>query len=165
MDTMAFLKGKNRNKIALINGPSNLAASDDRLNGYLIGLKEHNLFCSPTLIKSCDLSRKGAAEAMRSLLEQEIVPDAVFTFNDYVALYAMEETKKHNIKPNEDILFSSYANLPITALMDNPPLTSVEQFPDKIGIETAKLLLSLMKDGADIKNHQSLMIEAQLVVH
>ncbi|MCP9766866.1 LacI family transcriptional regulator [Lacihabitans sp. LS3-19] len=164
-ETMAFLKAKNRKKIALINGPSNLAASDDRLNGYLKGLKELNMFSSPTLIKSCDLTKTSAAEAMKSLLLQEIVPDAVFTFNDYVALYAMQECKKNNIAPNKDILFSSYANLPITTLMDNPPLTSVEQFPDKIGIETANLLLSLMKEGADIKNHQSIVVETKLVVH
>lgn len=163
--TINFLKEKKCNKIALINGPSNLAASDDRLNGYLKGLKELNMFSAPWLIKSCDLSKNGAVDAMKSLLYQEFLPDAVFTFNDYVALYAMQECKKNNIVPNKDILFSSYANLPITTLMDNPPLSSVEQYPDKIGIETANLLLSLMNEGAEIKNHQSIVVETELVVH
>jgi DNA-binding LacI/PurR family transcriptional regulator len=32
-------------------------------------------------------------------------------------------------KINKDIFFVSYANLPITSYMQNPPVASVEQFP------------------------------------
>ncbi len=54
VDTISYLKGLNCSKIALINGPSNLDASDERLNGYLLGLQRNNIRSSPIFIKSCD---------------------------------------------------------------------------------------------------------------
>jgi DNA-binding LacI/PurR family transcriptional regulator len=103
--------------------------------------------------------------AMEMLLNQENVPDAIFAFNDYVAMYAMLVCKKRGLKPNEDILFVGHGNLPIATLMDNPPLASVEQFPEKTGMESAKLLLSIIEDEIRIDDYQEILIETKLVVH
>jgi DNA-binding LacI/PurR family transcriptional regulator len=165
VEAINFLEGKNRKSIALINGPSNLDASDVRLNGYLLGLQKNNLKSSPKLIKSCDLKKESVNAAMEMLLNQENVPDAIFAFNDYVAMYAMLVCKKRGLKPNEDILFVGHGNLPIATLMDNPPLASVEQFPEKTGMESAKLLLSIIEDEIRIDDYQEILIETKLVVH
>lgn len=165
VEAIGFLKNRDCKRIALINGPSNLEASDERLNGYLLGLQKNNLKSSPMLIKSCDLKRESVSLVMDALLNLEDMPDAILAFNDYVALYAMSVCKKKGIKPNEDILFVSYGNLPITSLMDNPPLASVEQFPDKIGIEAAKLLLKLIDNEISQDDYQELVVETNLVVH
>lgn len=165
VEAINFLKSKNRKNIALINGPSNLDASDVRLNGYLLGLQKNDLKSSPSLIKSCDLSKESVNSTMETLLCQENVPDAIFAFNDYVALYAMLVCKKRGLKPNDDILFVSYGNLPITTLMDNPPLASVEQFPDKTGLEAASLLLDIIDEKVAIDDYREKVIETKLMVH
>jgi DNA-binding LacI/PurR family transcriptional regulator len=165
VDTISYLKDLNCSKIALINGPSNLDASDERLNGYLLGLQRNNIRSSPIFIKSCDLKKDSVMSAMNTLLDQTDVPDAVFAFNDYVALYAMLACKKRNIRPNDEIKFVSYGNLPITTLMNNPPLASVEQFPDRTGLEAASLLLNIIDEKIGIDDYQEKLIETKLVVH
>lgn len=165
VDAIGFLKNLNCKKIALINGPSNLDASDERLNGYLLGLQKNNIRSSQNLIKSCDLTKKSAMAVMEEFLCQENVPDAIFGFNDYVALYAMLVCKKRGIVPNQEIKFVSYGNLPITTLMSNPPLASVEQFPDKTGMEAAQLLLSIIDNKVEIDDYKEMIIETKLVVH
>ncbi|MBP6619984.1 MAG: LacI family DNA-binding transcriptional regulator [Leadbetterella sp.] len=165
VDAIGFLKNLNCKRIALINGPSNLDASDERLNGYLLGLQKNNIRSSQSLIKSCDLTKQGAMAVMEGFLSQENVPDAIFGFNDYVALYAMLVCKKRGIVPNQEIKFVSYGNLPITTLMSNPPLASVEQFPDKTGMEAAQLLLSIIDNKVEIDDYREMVIETKLVVH
>lgn len=165
VDAIGFLKDLNCKRIALINGPSNLDASDERLNGYLLGLQTNNIRSSQSLIKSCDLTKQSAMAVMEEFLSQENVPDAIFGFNDYVALYAMLVCKKRGIVPNQEIKFVSYGNLPITSLMSNPPLASVEQFPDKTGMEAAQLLLSIIDNKVEIDDYREMIIETKLVVH
>jgi DNA-binding LacI/PurR family transcriptional regulator len=165
VDTISYLKGLSCSKIALINGPSNLDASDERLNGYLLGLQRNNIRSSPVFIKSCDLKRESVMNTMDNLLDQSDVPDAVFAFNDYVALYAMLACKKRGIRPNDEIKFVSYGNLPITTLMNNPPLASVEQFPDRTGLEAAGLLLDIIDEKIGIDDYREKLIETKLVVH
>lgn len=165
VDAISYLKGMNCNKIAIINGPSNLDASDERLNGYLLGLQRNNIRSSPIFIKSCDLKKDSVMAIMNTLLDQTEVPDAVFSFNDYVALYAMLACKKRGIRPNDEIKFVSYGNLPITTLMNNPPLASVEQFPDRTGLEAASLLLNIIDEKIGIDDYREKLIETKLVVH
>lgn len=165
VDAIGFLKQLNCKRIALINGPSNLDASDERLNGYLLGLQKNNIRSSQSLIKSCDLTKQGAMSVMDEFLSQESVPDAIFGFNDYVALYAMLVCKKRGIVPNQEIKFVGYGNLPISDLMSNPPLASVEQFPEKTGLQAAQLLLSIIDNQVRIDNYKEMIVETKLVVH
>lgn len=160
-EAIEFLKVKGVQKIAFINGPSHLDTSDDRLNGYLKGIMTYNLITSQNLIKSTDLSEKSVMEALPKILYEK--PDAIFTFNDYVALYSMAECKNRGIIPNKDILFVSYGNLPFTKFMDNPPMASIEQFPEKIGKEAAEIMLKLLieKNNGPIQS----MVDTKLIIH
>lgn len=86
VEVIGFLKSLNCKNIALLNGPSTLQASDERLNGYLMGLQKNKLKSSPLLIKSTSLKKEDVMAGMEEFLLQETVPDAIFAFNDYVAL-------------------------------------------------------------------------------
>ncbi|MCA0365064.1 MAG: LacI family transcriptional regulator [Bacteroidetes bacterium] len=160
-EAIEFLRGKGVEKLAFINGPSLLDTSDDRLNGYLRGVMTYNLKTSPNMIKSTDLSEKSVADALPTILNEK--PDAIFTFNDYIALYAMEACKKKGIKPNKDVLFVSYGNLPFTKYMDNPPMASVEQYPEKIGKEAANIMLERLgeKDTEPVQ----ILVDTKLIIH
>jgi DNA-binding LacI/PurR family transcriptional regulator len=73
--------------------------------------------------------------------------------------------KKRGIVPNQEIKFVGYGNLPISDLMSNPPLASVEQFPDKTGLQAAQLLLSIIDNQVGIGNYKEMIVETKLVVH
>lgn len=165
LEAIRFLSENRKTRIGLLNGPSNLEASDERLNGYLEGIKKYDLKTSPQYIKTTNLSKEDTALKMKEFLAQDDIPEAIITFNDYVALYAMRACKEQGVIPNTDIQFVSFANLPITGLMENPPLASVEQFPVLIGSQSAKLLLNCINDTREFTEYQEVIIKTELVIH
>jgi DNA-binding LacI/PurR family transcriptional regulator len=165
-EAVEFLMKKGVKKIALLNGSSNMGASDERLNGYLMAIEKFKLKTSPSYIKSTDLSKEDSIEKMLELLALKEPPEAILTFNDYLALYAMQVCKQKGIVPNKDILFVSFANLPMTFYLDNPPLASVEQFAYNMGVKSAELLISIIENpSTEMPPYQELIMETKLVVH
>ena len=165
-DAVEFLINKGIKKIALLNGPSTMEVSDERLNGYLMAIKRFKLQTSPSYLKSTNLSKEDTIEKMLELLALKEPPEAILTFNDYLALYAMQVCKHKGILPNKDILFVSFANLPMTFYLDNPPLASVEQFAYNMGAKAAELLISIIENpSAEMPPYQELVFETKLVVH
>jgi DNA-binding LacI/PurR family transcriptional regulator len=103
---------------------------------------------------------------MKELLSLKRRPTAIITFNDYVALDAMQYAKRNGIALNDEIEFVSFANLPICHYMENPPLASVEQFPYEQGTKAANLLWELL-EHPDRTNNTNLkeILQSKLVVH
>jgi DNA-binding LacI/PurR family transcriptional regulator len=161
-----FLVAKGINNIAILNGPSNLEISNERLEGYWKALKELHLPFLQQYIKTTDLSKEDTFTKMTQLLALPEAPQAVLCFNDYVALYAMQVCRNQGFVPNKDIYFVSFANLPITSYLDNPPLASVEQFAYKMGEQAAKLLLTIVNAPKEqVILPQEIMIDTELIIH
>ncbi len=164
-EAMRFLHQKNIRKIALLNGPSNLLVSDERLNGYLAAIKDLGLSTSPQYIKTTNLTRQDTLLKMAEFIEMgPEMPEAIVCFNDYVALHAIRTCQDFHLTPNVDISFVSFANIGITEFIEKKPIASVEQFPTQMGEESAKLLLDNIMTK-DSKNFKNINISTQLVVH
>ncbi|MDQ6608414.1 MAG: LacI family transcriptional regulator, partial [Bacteroidota bacterium] len=101
-------------RIAFINGPDKIQASKERLNGYIEGISKQKLKVDMRLVEKTDLSKESTYEAVKSLLKLKKPPNAIITFNDYVHMDAVQCAQLQNIQVNKDIVFVSYANLPIT---------------------------------------------------
>ncbi|WP_413666674.1 LacI family DNA-binding transcriptional regulator [Mucilaginibacter sp. Mucisp86] len=138
------LTDKGHRSIGLINGPSQLLASKERLDGYKKGLHKHQIDINNDFVVSSDLSPAQNYYAMRRLLSLEQRPTAIITFNDYVARDAIAVVKNSNLVVNRDISFISFANSPIWSFMDNSPLASIEQFPKEQGVKAAEILFKLI---------------------
>ncbi|GAB3880559.1 LacI family DNA-binding transcriptional regulator [Spirosoma agri] len=153
-------------RIALLNGPHPLVASEDRYRGYITALLEDHLPVENALIKRVDLTTEDIKQKMTQLLTSAHRPDAVLAFNDYVALDAMQVCRKHGLRINEDISFVSFANLPLNTYLEHPPLASVEQHPYQIGLKAAEILLSITdpKIEGDTISFQQIMLEPELVI-
>ena len=164
-EAVGFLAARKHRLIGLINGPETMLATKERLTGYLTALKENNIDQNPGLITSTDLSRESACLAMDYLLSLKDRPSAVITFNDYVALDAIQFAKKAGIRINHDISFVSFANLPICNYMENPPLASVEQFPYQQGEKAAEILLQLLQDQNSYPEPMHVILDAKLEIH
>ncbi|GAB3718448.1 LacI family DNA-binding transcriptional regulator [Spirosoma lituiforme] len=161
-----WLANRGFRRIALLNGPYPLVASEDRYRGYIKALLEEKLPVESALVKRVDLTPDDTIQKTNQLLTSVHRPDAVLAFNDYVALDAMRACRKQGFRINEDISFVSFANLPLTAYMDQSPLASVEQHPYQIGQTTVTILLSLLesKEKQPADTFQCVMLEPQLVI-
>jgi DNA-binding LacI/PurR family transcriptional regulator len=160
-----LLVEKGCKNIGILNGPKNLQASQDRLSGYIIGLKKNNIQIIESLIKNCDLTKEEAIDKTKEMLNGPDIPDAIITFNDYLAMYAMIECKSEGYFPNKDILIVGFGNLPFTNYLENPPFASIEQYPTQIGSSAARLLLETMDNNQETMIYKEITIQTNLIVH
>ena len=70
------------------------------------------------------------------------------------------------VKINKDIFFVSYANLPITTYLDEPPVASVEQFPYQQAEKATDILFRLINTkGMDKNIPLKTVLEGKVVVN
>jgi LacI family transcriptional regulator, repressor for deo operon, udp, cdd, tsx, nupC, and nupG len=163
-----FLRKIGHKTIGMINGPMNLLASKERVEGYRNALTKARLKYDPSLIIPCDLTTENIYKATEKLLSLKNKPTAIIAFNDYVVLDAVHAAKRMKLKINKDISFVSYANLPISNYTAHPPLASVEQFAYQQGYKAVDIMLDLLtKNKTENENvtFYKIILEPQLVLH
>ncbi len=152
VEMVGWLFNRGYRRIAFINGPDNLQATKERLNGYIEGVSRQKLKVDMQLVEKTDLSKESTHAAMKKLLAIKNPPNAIITFNDYVHMDAVQYAFKQNIKVNKDIVFVSYANLPITSYTAYPPLASIEQYPYGQGEKAMQLMIRILNEKTINKN-------------
>lgn len=146
IEMIGWLISRGFKKIAMINGPDKLSASKERLNGYIEGLSKKKLKVDMQLVEKTDLSKESTYASMKNLLGLKNPPNAIISFNDYVHMDAVQYAQQQDIKINKDIVFVSYANLPITSYMAYPPLVSIEQYPYGQGEKAMEIMIHILQD-------------------
>jgi DNA-binding LacI/PurR family transcriptional regulator len=162
-----LLASKGHKRIGYIQGPSTMNIKNERMQGYQEGLKKNKLHYDESLVVTSDLSADSTQAAMEKLLSLKNKPTAIIAFNDYVALDAMQFARQKKIKINKDIVFVSYANLPVTHYLETPPMASVEQFPYEQGVRAAELLFKLIenKTAEETSPFENVVLYSELIIH
>lgn len=166
VELVDWLVKKNHRKIGFIKGPDTINHSKQRLDGYYDGLKKNKIKAEKAYVVQTDLSKKKNQEAMHKLLALKERPTAVITFNDYVALDAIQYSRSQGLKINKDIFFASYANLPITSYLDDRPLISVEQFPYEQAEKATEILLRIINSKEPVSDSEKkIVLKSKVVVN
>jgi LacI family transcriptional regulator len=109
-----------------------------------------------------DRAEESGYEAMKELLGRDPRPDAVFCYNDPVALGAMRAILDSGLRIPEDVGVVGCGNAPFSDLL-RIPLTTVDQDSKAIGEDTARLALRLATARAAVRP-QEILIEPKLAV-
>lgn len=169
IQAVLYLIKKGHRVIGMINGPEKLFATQERKDGYMQSMTKSRLKFDPSLVVNSDLTLEGTQLAMEELLRSKRKPTAIITFNDYVALDAIQYAQKRKRKINKDICFVSFANLPVSTYSAFPPLASVEQHPYIQGQKATEILMELMnKSKEETPQNEAfykIIIESQLILH
>ena len=152
-------------KIALLNGAQILEVSKERFEGYAASIRDNGLEVIPQYVKYTNLTKEDTGIKMLELLSLEDKPQAIFAFNDYVALNAMQVCKQKGFIPNKDIYFVSFANLPICSYMENPPIASVEQFAYTMGERAAQVLIDVMNSTNLNEPFREILLNTEICIH
>jgi len=133
-------------RIAHIRGPET-SPGMQRLRGYQHTLERNGMKILPEYIIAerkgdVDTHQRGA-EAMRKLLQLDPRPDAVFCFNDPLAIGAMHCILDEGLRIPEDIALIGCGNLNYDDTL-RVPLSSVDQCSRQIGEETARVALGIL---------------------
>ena len=159
--TLHFFNSGKRN-IAHIAGPKELNITQERIAGYLDGLKECGLKFRNEYLVYSDLSLESAALATRKLIDLPNRPDAIFGVNDTVAFSAMKEIKKANLNIPNDIALVGFTD-EFHATVVEPSLTSVMHPTFEMGNEACRLLIEQIESPLPFTPRQVVM-KTKLVV-
>ncbi len=170
-----------RRRIAAIGAPNVLMGETEtarfRLNGYTEALTQAGMSVDPRFIVSMKPShahdeshtlhemfykREGGAEAMHQLLALEQPPDAVFCFNDLMALGAIRTLHKAGYRIPEDIAVVGFDDIE-EGHFSTPSLTTIA--PDKrmIGERAVSFLLGRI-NGTRTGQPEQVEVPFQLIV-
>lgn len=115
-----------------------------RLEGHRQGLAEAGLEFDPRLVAPTrGYHRADGAAAMAQLLALDVAPDAVFAFNDLLALGAMRQCLDHGLRLPDDMLFVGFDDLE-ECEFSAPRLTSVRPDLETLVTRTLDLLAQVL---------------------
>jgi DNA-binding LacI/PurR family transcriptional regulator len=116
-----------------------------RYQGYAEALGQAGVVFDPQLVvgprHTVSLSHRDGMDCMEQLLERDTQPDAIFCFNDLVALGAMKILAQRGYRVPDDIAVAGFDNI-TQSYLTVPALTTVS--PDKKAI--GRLAVSLLID-------------------
>lgn len=120
------------------------SVSIERCQGYISALMEKGYDIDRTMVilpRAED--HQGVYKSTKHLLEQEKRPDAVFCFNDKVAVEVCRAVKDSGFQVSKDVGIIGYDN-DIQASTNQPPLTSVAFKSLEIGEKAGEILSKLI---------------------
>ncbi|HLP36311.1 LacI family DNA-binding transcriptional regulator [Lacibacter sp.] len=150
-------------RIAHIAGPKKLSNSIQRLHGYKDALKNSRIKIDKDLIAHCNLTKEGVADCIEKLLSLKNKPDAIFTYNSFIAFESMLLVKRKGYKIPSDICFIGFANEPVISYIE-PQLTTVLLPAYEMGQEATKLFLEQINCKTEKYEPKTVTLQAKLIV-
>jgi DNA-binding LacI/PurR family transcriptional regulator len=130
--------------------PKEFFATQERLQGYTLALKEAGLPFQKDLVEHANYSAESGFFAMQQLLKKK--PDAVFAGNDTIAIGALAAIQTAGLRIPEDIAVIGYDDIPTAAYL-SPALTTIHVSAVEHGQKTIAMLEKLMRgEQIDDKN-------------
>ncbi|MFN8663590.1 MAG: LacI family DNA-binding transcriptional regulator [Thermomicrobiales bacterium] len=149
-------------RIGMIAGEAGTPPREDRVLGYLQALEAAGMRADEMLVRGADFNEEGGYRAALDLLQISPRPTAIFAANDLMAMGAMGALFEAGLRIPQDMAIVGFDDIPAARLLA-PPLTTVAQYPDRLGERTAELLLERLR-GEGPPHSREIMMLAELVV-
>jgi LacI family transcriptional regulator len=132
-------------RIAHLKGPR-LSPSTGRARGYRRALEQHRIALHEEWVIEAGHDDAAGYRAMQMLLALRPRPDAVFCFNDPVAVGALRAILEAGLSVPRDVALVGVANMHYSDLL-TVPLSTVDQGTTTVGQKAAQRLLQCMSAG------------------
>lgn len=133
-----------------------MSSVSQRLRGYLLAHTMAEIENDPELAFVFE-QRELADSELKNILHYQ--PDAIFT-SDIIAVRMMNLATENKLAVPEDLAIVGFDNSPLGSLV-NPPLTTVEQPSELMGIYAVEILVDKLLGS---KEYQQLTLPTRLVV-
>ena len=140
---MNYLTDLGHRRIGYITGRMELASSNQRLQGYKDGLAAVGIPLNEDLIEIGDYMTETAVICARKLLSLPDRPTAIFAANDMSAIGVYQVARELGLQIPGDLSVIGFDNLR-EASSFNPPLTTIDQFVEKMGTVATEMLVKLV---------------------
>ncbi len=129
--------------IAHIGGPENVWTAEERLRGYKEALSSAGIEPRAANIVRGETTIAAGKASAELLLIHSDQPDAIFCYNDMVAVGALMALNQHRIRVPDEVGLAGFANVLYNDVM-SVPITTAGQDTNEIGQQCARLLLARM---------------------
>ncbi len=151
-------------RIALLEGPQNLAIFRQRKAGYLKAMEQHKIPLIEELIIKNAWTKELGAKATRKLLNTSNPPDAIFaSTSDFSALGVLEVANNLGIKVPDTLGICGYSNEAFSEIT-TPSITTVDQYSKRMGIAIADLYFQEVKEASGTNVFKTVSIKPKLIV-
>lgn len=154
-----------RKRVAHIAGPQELSPGTDRLHGYRTTLREAGIsVVAEYVVYNSKVEEHGEAaghQAMQKLLALPTPPDAVFCYNDLMAIGAMQAILEAGLAIPDDIALVGCGNVRYSDYL-RIPLSSVDQSTTLLGKHAGDLAIESM--GETPSRPKKLRVAPTLVI-
>jgi DNA-binding LacI/PurR family transcriptional regulator len=150
-DVTRHLAGLGRRRIAAIGAQDRQSAvtAHQRLAGYREALDEAGLTPDPALIANADnFHRADGARAMARLLDRPDPPDAVFAFNDLLALGAIRTLLERGLRVPQDVAVAGFDDIE-DGRFSTPTLTTISPDTERIAQLAVDLLAERLEEAPE----------------
>jgi len=138
-------------QIVHITETRNIRIFKERLRGYIDALKAHQIPIKEELILRGNLSLEFGKACVRELTQRNISFDAIFTLEDFTAMGVIQQLKAQQVRIPDEVGVIGFANEAFGSLV-TPTLSTIDQQTNRMGEETARLFLNMLKEGNFYKN-------------
>lgn len=147
---MDHLFEKEHKHILFVGGSKNGYALESKEEVYKEMMRERGLkVTEDMIIKIDDIDHyntiETAFELFYTILSRKNRPTAIFTSNEIIALGIFNAAKKLNLKIPEELAIVGHDNTFISKLTE-PTLTTVDMHIHQLGVESALMLMQLLKN-------------------
>lgn len=152
------------NRIALLEGPQNLAIFRQRKAGYLRSLEQHNLPVLEELIIKNAWTKELGAKATRKLLSMTNPPDAIFaSTSDFSALGVLDVATNMGFKVPDALGICGYSNEAFSEIT-SPSITTVDQYSKRMGKVIADLYFQEIKEASNSTIYKTVSVKPKLII-
>ncbi|WP_020591943.1 LacI family DNA-binding transcriptional regulator [Kiloniella laminariae] len=144
-----FLLGRGFRRIAILSGPENHPRSLERRQGFERAMKAEKCSVNSSWCVAGGLDAAGGYRAMISLLDRVgagQLPQAVFAFNDLMALGALRALGERGLSVPTDLSLIGYDDIDLAPYL-TPALTTIRQSGFELGGRAAAALIARLEQG------------------
>lgn len=135
-------------RIGIINGPSHISSSQERLRGYKETLRERGIGVKEKFIFRNTVTMEEGYRTGKDLVSTTPRPSAVLCYSDFVAIGVIKAARDAGLKIPEDLAVVGYDDIFFSTCLE-VPLTSVRIPKKKLGKKAFQVLQGLIDDGRD----------------
>lgn len=143
-EAVSYLLTKGLNRVLHLSGPFNNKPSNERLQGYINALKDHNQEVKKEMILDGSFTLDWGYSGTLKAMDQGLQFDSIFCGNDLIAFGAIQALKLKGLRVPQDISVIGFDDISLAGII-NPPLTTVKQPNYQMGYESSKILIGIIE--------------------
>jgi LacI family transcriptional regulator len=145
-EAVEYLIQLGHTEIGLLAGRMSTYSGRKRYEAYFDTLKKHGLKVNSDFILHGEFLKEKTKKEIEKLIKSKVLPTAIFSSNDDMALTAIELFKQNGIRVPEDISIIGFDDLPVSSMI-KPALTTISTpIYEMVSKAVTELILNIEKD-------------------